>query len=90
MQRLFAESIALWGKNRSCRSTQLSCQSRPQAPPKSAIAKTPQVASPFPTARPFRLRPSLHLPTPKAKPTRSEAPALVGTQVRRLRQAAGL
>ena len=52
--------------------------------------KTQQVASPFPTARPLRLPPSLYLPTPKAKPTRSEPAALVGTQVNRLRQAAGI
>ncbi|MGO4396194.1 helix-turn-helix domain-containing protein, partial [Variovorax sp. M-6] len=49
-----------------------------------------QLASPFPTARPLRLPPSLYLPTPKAKPTRSEPAALVGTQVNRLRQAAGV
>lgn len=52
--------------------------------------KTRQVASPFPTERPLRLPPSLYLPTPKAKPTRSESAALVGTQVNRLRQAAGI
>jgi len=52
--------------------------------------KTRQVPSPFPTARPLRLRPSLYLPTPKAKPTRSAPAALVGTQVNRLRRAAGV
>ena len=52
--------------------------------------KTPQVPSPFPTARPRRLSPSLYLTTPKAKPTRSAPAALVGTQVNRLRRAAGV
>jgi transcriptional regulator with XRE-family HTH domain len=57
---------------------------------RSERTRTKQVASPFPTARPLRLPPSLYLPTPKAKPTRSEPSALVGTQVNRLRQAAGV
>jgi transcriptional regulator with XRE-family HTH domain len=58
--------------------------------PRSERTRAKQVASPFPTARPLRLPPSLYLPTPKAKPTRSKPAALVGTQVHHLRVAAGV
>lgn len=52
--------------------------------------KTRPVPSPLPTARPLRLPPSLYLPTPKATPICSEAAALLGAQINRLRQAAGI
>ena len=52
--------------------------------------KAKPVTSPFPTVRPLKLPPSLYLPTPKAKPTRSQPAALVGSQVHRLRVAAGV
>lgn len=49
-----------------------------------------QTASPFPTARPFRLPASVTLVrTPEPKPTRSEPASKLGSQIRALRIAAG-